>query len=152
MVRNLDTHPVKKCPSCHADLPFDRSYGFHAGHADLGFLYDETGLHVFVWSCLDPDYVALVGDKNPWTLDLQEQGLVESRLLPAPSGKRWAFSNPARCPMCQRPISDPMMKTRMGLAFDGSNGPGDSPPDFVVPFRKYLSEGAFGGVCNREHG
>ena len=141
MGRNLKTHPIKYCPHCGSELPFDRSYGFHAGFSNLGFLYNDNGDMVFVWSSFDPDYVALAGRNHPWSLNESEQARIEEQLLPAPQGGRWRFSNPARCLKCRQPVSGPMNQTIYGLLFDGRRWAGDrAVSDPERPFQTILKD------------
>ena len=139
MTRDFATHPIKRCPGCSRELSFDQSYGFHAGFSNLGFLYDETGQHAFVWSSFDPDYVVLAGEKHPWTLDSADRARVEASLRPSPSGRRWGFSFPARCPSCAASIGGPMTATIMGLALGSSSRDQGDDLSWVVPFRSYLA-------------
>ncbi len=137
MPRDLKSHPLKTCPGCGIVLPFDRSYGFHAGFSECGFLYNDAGNQVFVWSSYDPDYVAIVGHQHPWALNPERQRAVEAALLPSSHGGPWRFSNPARCVKCGAPISGPMSETIMGLPFDGRSAPDDPDVDIVRPFKTY---------------
>jgi hypothetical protein len=139
MKRDFATHPVKRCPGCSTEWSFDRSYGFHAGFSNLGFLYDETGQHVLAWSSFDSDYVRLAGEKHPWTLDDADRARVEASLRPSPSGRRWGFAYPARCPGCRAPISGPMTATIMGLALGSSDENDADESSWVVPFGSYLA-------------
>lgn len=138
MTRHAKTHPPKCCLGCGVGPPFDRSYGFHAGHSDLGFLYNDKGDEVFIWSSFDKDYQSLVGHKHPWTLNAAEQARVEEALLPSPGGTRWRFRNPARCTHCGHPISGPMTETIYGLGFDGRQHPDDPYVEIQQPFATYL--------------
>ena len=100
---------IIKCGSCgHANI-FNQPYPYHAGFSDQGFLYNDAGHLTLTWSCYDPAFERIVGGKNPWTLTLAEQQKVEDALLPAPSGGRWRFSNPARCLNCSSEISGPII-------------------------------------------
>lgn len=137
MPRDFQSHPVKHCVHCGVELPFDRSYGFHAGFSNSGFLYNEAGNEVFAWSSFDPDYMAIVGEHHPWTLTPDQQRMVEAALLPSEGGGAWRFSNPARCLKCGAPISGPMSETIMGLALDGGTAPDNSGNDMVKPFKTY---------------
>jgi hypothetical protein len=137
MPRDLKTHPIKMCPGCGIVLSFDRSYGFHAGFGECGFLYNDVGDQVFVWSSFDPDYVAIVGRYHPWTLTSDQQQQVEAALHPSIGGGAWRFSSPARCLKCRAPISRPMSETIMGLPFDGRTAPDDSTVEVVRPFKTY---------------
>jgi hypothetical protein len=137
MSRDLKTHPIKTCPGCGIALPFDRSYGFHAGFSICGFLYNDVGNQVFVWSSYDPNYVAFVGEHHPWMLTPEQQREIEASLLPSSGGGAWHFANPARCLKCGAPISGPMSETIMGLPFDGRGAPDDPEVDIVRPFNTY---------------
>jgi hypothetical protein len=111
---------VIKCASCgHANV-FNQPYPYHAGFGDQGFLYDDAGTLTLTWSCFDPAFEAVVGRKNAWALTRADQQMFEEALLPAPSGGRWSFSNPARCVSCGSVISDSIDRTIYYLLFDGS--------------------------------
>lgn len=142
MPRDLKTHPFKRCAQCGVELPFDHSYGFHARLSNCGFLYNEEGNQVFVWISFDPDYVAIVGERQPWMLTPDQQRKVEAVLLPSEGGGPWRFSNPARCLKCGAPISGPMSETIMGLPFDGRTAPDDPDIDIVKPFKTHQRNGA----------
>ena len=107
---------VIKCSSCsHANI-FNQPYPYHAGFSDQGFLYNDAGNLTLTWSCYDPAFVMVAGKKSPWALSLTEQKKIEDALLPAPSGGRWRFGNPARCLVCSSPISDPIDRSHLLLA------------------------------------
>ena len=116
---------IVKCAACnHANI-FNQPYPYHAGFSDMGFLYNDAGNLTLTWSCYDPAFGAIVGEKNPWVLTLIEQKKLEDALLPAPSGGRWRFSNSARCLRCNAPISDPIGHSAIGhsirfLLYNGS--------------------------------
>jgi hypothetical protein len=138
MPRDFATHPVKRCAQCDTELPFDRSYGFHAGFSNFGFLYNDAGDDTFIWSSYDPDYSAVVGECHPWALTDEQRHRLEVVLLPSRAGDAWRFSNPARCLQCGGPISGPMTENIMGLAFDGRLAADDPYVKIDVPFRTYL--------------
>jgi len=108
------------CASCGKDTVFDQPYPFHAGFSDQGFLYNDAGDLTFIWGVYDPLMKELFPEKCPWAFDEQEQQAFEQLLQPAPSGGRWRFSNPARCPTCREPIRPPMLKDIYYLVYPGS--------------------------------
>jgi len=108
------------CASCGHENGFAQPYPFHAGFSNQGFLYNDDGNLTLVWSSFDPAYEALVGKKHPWSLTSDEQAILEGALLPAPSGGRWRFINPARCVACGSPISGPITKTIYCLLYPNS--------------------------------
>ena len=138
MPRDLATHPIKHCQHCGAKLPFDRSYPFHAGFSNAGFLYNDAGDASFIWSSFDPDYTALVGQRHPWALSEEERTKIEKALSPCAAGGAWRFSNPARCLHCRGPISGPITETIYALAFDGRSAPDDPHVETEIPFRTFL--------------
>ena len=99
---------------------FQPAISVSPGFGDQGFLYDDAGTLTLTWSCFDPAFGALVGRKNPWSLTRADQQKLEAALLPAPSGGRWRFLNPARCVNCGSPIGDPIDRTIYYLLYDGS--------------------------------
>lgn len=111
---------VIKCASCGYANIFNQPYPYHAGFGDQGFLYDDAGTLTLTWSCFDPAFEAMVGRKSPWAMAREDQQKLEEAFLPAPSGGRWRFSNPARCVKCGSPISDPIDRTIYYLLYDGS--------------------------------
>ena len=113
------------CESCQADIAFDQPYPHHAGFGNQGFLYDESGTSTLVWNSYDPAYIGIVGDQHPWALGPADQTKLESILVPAPSGGRLAFENPARCPRCRHAIRGPMMREISYLCYPGSPRLGD---------------------------
>ena len=118
--RTYVKNTIIKCASCgHANI-FNQPYPYHAGFSDQGFLYNDAGHLTLTWSCYDPAFGRIVGGKNPWTLTLAEEQKLEDALLPAPSGGRWRFSNPARCLNCSSEISGPITRSIYYLLYDGS--------------------------------
>jgi hypothetical protein len=123
-----------QCTSCGHRNDFDQPYPFHAGFANQGFLYNDEGNLTLIWSGFDPAYEAIVGEKHPWTLTAEERLLFEGALLPAPSGGRWQFINPARCGKCANPISGPITQRIYYLRYPRSI---DTDPN---PGRHHLKE------------
>jgi hypothetical protein len=111
---------VVKCNSCGYEKEFAQPYPYHAGFGSQGFLYNDAGNLTLVWSLYDGDYADLVGMKDVTRLTPDERLAFESALLPAPSGGRFRFDNPARCKQCGFEISGPMSDTIYYLVFDGS--------------------------------
>ena len=109
------------CSRCNHDNEFEQPYRYHAGFGDQGFLYNDAGTLTLVWSSYDPAYVAIVGKVHPWGLGPSAQALLESALLPAPSGGQWRFGNPARCTACGAEIGQPMLEWNIHyLVYPGS--------------------------------
>jgi hypothetical protein len=108
------------CKQCGQKNRFDQPYPYHAGFTDQGFLYDDAGTLTLVWSMLDPVLNELFPDQPLWTLSLLNRRRFEKLLVPAPSGGRWRFRNPARCIHCGKPISDPMLRSVHYLLYPGS--------------------------------
>lgn len=109
-----------QCKKCRFDAVFEQDNPYHAGFANQGFLYADSGTRTLVWSSFDPAYVALIGDKHPWGLSGIDQQKLESQLLLAPDGGAWRFENPARCPQCAQPIADSILSTIYYLVYQGS--------------------------------
>lgn len=93
---------VVKCSKCGYENIFNQPYPYHAGLGNQGFLYNEKGNCTLIWDSYDPDYIAIVGESHPWTLDRDQQKKLEE-LLELDPGGRWLFKNPARCAKCQFP-------------------------------------------------
>jgi hypothetical protein len=108
------------CKRCGEVNRFEQPYVYHAGFADRCFLYNDAGNLTLVWSCVDPDFEAIVGPLGPRTLTRKVRARFESALADAPSGGRWRFGNPARCVGCGRTISSPMTRSTAFLVYDGS--------------------------------
>ena len=108
------------CEACGVVTGFEQPYAYHAGFANQGFLYNEEGNLTLVWSSFDPAYENIAGKQHPWTLTEEQMKRVEDNLALAPSGGRWLFINPARCPSCYAPISAPMTETIYYLNYPGS--------------------------------
>ncbi len=112
---------VITCGRCGFDNVFDQPYRYHAGFGDQGFLYNERGNRTLIWSCWDPGYCQLVGERNPWTLGPENRRKVEDALETDPAGGgRWLFQNVARCLKCGHEIADSMTGTIYYLEYDGS--------------------------------
>lgn len=108
------------CPTCHLVQTFDQPYLYHAGFANQGFLYDETGTSTLVWSSIDPSYEELVGKVHPWMLTDDARSRLEQALRPSPTGSRWLFKNPPRCKYCGAPVGDSILNTIYYLEYPGS--------------------------------
>jgi hypothetical protein len=112
---------IIKCNSCGYENEFAQPYPYHAGFGNQGFLYNDAGNLTLVWSIYDRDYVALIGLKDPTRLTADERAKLESSLLPAPSGGRFRFGNPARCKQCHEQISPSMSPELIYFVeYDGS--------------------------------
>jgi hypothetical protein len=109
-----------RCDSCGVETTFDQPYVFHAGLGNVGFLYDDAGTSTLVWSTFDAAYVDLVGPCHPWALSESAQQVLEAALAPTPTGGRWRFGNPARCPSCGQRVRGPMTQDIHYLVFPGS--------------------------------
>jgi hypothetical protein len=99
------------CKSCATENEFAQPYAYHAGFGNQGFLYDEAGTLTLIWSTFDPSWQQLVGKTHPWGLTAQQRDLLETALLPAPSGGKWLFGNPPRCLSCGASIGDSIIST-----------------------------------------
>jgi hypothetical protein len=115
----MSGHLIVSCGGCREEIEFAQPYAYHAGFGNQGFLYDDEGTLTLVWDSYDPAYSELF-DRYPWSLSVDQQERLESMLADAPSGGRWRFANPARCPSCGREIRGPMMRDISFLRFPGS--------------------------------
>lgn len=109
-----------RCDTCGWENVFEQPFPYHAGFGNQGFLYNDDGNLTLVWSSFDSCYEAIVGQKHPWTLTPEDRAALESALLPAPSGGRWRFRNPARCKQCGEAISEPITRTIYYLVYADS--------------------------------
>lgn len=82
----------------------------HAGFGDSGYMYSDTGRHVFRWDANDPAYQDIVGDETfyPWVISQKQKDDFERRIKPLSDGTRFRFSNNARCGACAQPIAPPL--------------------------------------------
>jgi DNA-directed RNA polymerase subunit RPC12/RpoP len=111
---------IIECKHCGKKNPFEQPYPYHAGFADQGFLYNDAGNLTLVWSTLDPVLDELFPGQPTWALNLLNRRRFEKLLLPAPSGGRWRFRNPARCTHCGKPVMAPMLRSVHYLLCPGS--------------------------------
>ena len=109
-----------RCKHCGKVNRFDQPYAYHAGFSDQGFLYNDAGTLTLVWSVWDPVFNEILPEKASWTHSPLNRQCFEERLLPAPEGGLWRFSNPARCTHCKMPISGSMLDTIVYLVYPGS--------------------------------
>jgi hypothetical protein len=110
-----------RCSACGKETAFDQPYAYHAGFSDQAFLYDDAGTLTLVFSAYDKEFLSVFGHSMPWTVeDEEKKRKFEDSLPPAPSGGRWRFSNPARCPHCGAQISGPMKECLYYLIYPGS--------------------------------
>ena len=108
------------CTACQAVNVFKQPYPYHAGFGNEGFLYNDAGTLTLVWGSYDAAYQAIVGQRHPWDLTTSLQVALEERLLPAPIGGSWRFSNPPRCRFCGHAIGQPIGENIYFLLYDGS--------------------------------
>ncbi|MCX5650648.1 MAG: hypothetical protein NTU45_04565 [Planctomycetota bacterium] len=91
-----------KCDHCGNRI--EDLHAFHAGFSNRGFLYCDRFAEILEFDAFDPHFIAIVGDKHPWSLTPVEQSLVEEALEPSPRGGRFRFAASPRCPACNAPI------------------------------------------------
>jgi len=116
------------CPTCRHLNRFEQPYPYHAGHSDQGFLYNDAGNLILVWSSYDPDWERLAGRVHPWTVDAAAWSRIENAIRPAADGSRWRAANPPRCLACREPIGRSILDGEISyLVYPGSsvldNGP-----------------------------
>lgn len=109
-----------KSKHCGKENFFEQPYAYHAGFGERGFLYDETGTLTLTWSAYDPAFEEMFPQRQPYALTEEERSQFEEKLVPAPSGSRWLFCNPARCVHCGEPICSPMMQHIYYVVYPGS--------------------------------
>ena len=108
------------CTACRLVNVFKQPYRYHAGFGNQGFLYNDAGTATLVWSSFDAAYREVVGQRHPWALTSALKTKLEERLLPAPTGGHWRFSNPPRCRFCGHAIGAPIGEDIYYLLYDGS--------------------------------
>ncbi len=128
-------HSVK-CDHCGKVNRFDQPYAYHAGIADQGFLYNDSGTLTFVYSAFDPVFIDIFPDGFTWFSNPQNRQRFEEMLLPAPNGGRWRFRNPARCTHCREPISGSSLDTVVYLVYPGSVITDDKQPPRLKDYLK----------------
>jgi hypothetical protein len=98
------------CKNCGKTFAIKEKH--HAGFSDVGFLYCDRDSTVLTFSAFDPEFERVVGCRDcvPWQLEVDQQERVENALIPCPSGGRFQFRNPLRCPNCGQPLAEPMRK------------------------------------------
>ena len=111
---------IVTCKECHQESVFDQPYAYHAGLSNQGFLYDDAGTCTLIWSSFDPAYESIVGKTHPWMLTESQRVSLEAALKPSPSGGRWRFANPPRCPHCGADIERSILHTIYYFVFPGS--------------------------------
>lgn len=108
-----------KCPSCKRKIA-DKQY--HKGFSGLGILYCEKKSATLKFNTYNPNYVKLVGDKHPWSLNTEEKHKVEQHISPLPSGDRFLFDAHPICPYCnfnlQSVLEDEMHYIEVGYVID----------------------------------
>lgn len=89
-----------KCSVCGRVTLVAQEYQFHAGFSNRGFLYCESCPAILEFDSYNPKYVAIVGDKHPWSLNSEEKKRVEDALKPCGKEGRFRFNAFPRCPFC----------------------------------------------------
>ena len=100
------------CLSCGQVTYIKQEYPYHAGFSNLGFLYCDSHPTIIEFDSYNPNYLAIVGEKHPWSLDFEEKKRVEDALKPYFKGGRFRFSAHPRCPLCNEPLFD-LLKDEM---------------------------------------
>ncbi len=94
------------CQSCGGTTELKQAQPYHAGFSTRGFLYCDSSSAIVEFNPYNPKYVAVVGDKHPWSLSPEEKSQLEAALKPSPSGGRFRFGAKPRCPKCQAILPD----------------------------------------------
>lgn len=97
-----------KCSACGQSTTITQEYQFHAGFSNRGFLYCDSCPAILEFDTYNPKYIAIVGDKHPWSLNDVEERRVEDALKPCTSGSggRFRFGALPRCPLCNEPLTN----------------------------------------------
>ncbi len=113
------------CPNCNEVTSLMQGYQYHAGFSNRGFLYCDACPTILKFGVYNPGYVAIVGNKHPWTLDRNEKRQVESALrhCGCADGGRFRFGALPRCPQCNAQLtdllSDDIHFVEIGAVIDG---------------------------------
>ena len=101
-----------KCSACSQITKVAQEYQFHAGFSNRGFLYCDSFPAILEFDTYNPKYVAIVGDKHPWSLNSEEKRRVEDALKPCRNEGRFRFDALPRCPVCNQTLPD-LLKDEM---------------------------------------
>jgi hypothetical protein len=118
---------ILECPHCGEITTLKQEYPYHAGFSNRGFLYCDSCPAILKFGAYNPRYVAIVGDKHPWTLNDTEKHRVENALKPCPTSRdgRFRFGAAPRCPKCNSPIphilKDELHFVEIGTVIDADN-------------------------------
>ena len=111
------------CANCHQSTCISQDSPYHAGFSSRGFLYSDQASAILVFSAYNSNYVRVVGDQHPWSLNELDQQKLEAALKPCPAGGRFRFSALPRCPHCQRELegllADRIHYVELGVVIDG---------------------------------
>jgi uncharacterized C2H2 Zn-finger protein len=88
------------CPTCENVIRLKQKQIYHAGFSNLGFLYCDTCTNILEFSTYNKHYVAIVGEKHPWTLSQKDKRKVETHLKQCSCGGRFRFDLQPKCPYC----------------------------------------------------
>ena len=95
-----------KCSSCGQVTSIAQEYAYHSGFSTRGFLYCDNCPAILDFDPYNPKYIAIVGDKHPWSLNSEEKKRVEDVLKPCAKGGRFRFGALPRCPACNEQLTD----------------------------------------------
>ena len=95
-----------KCSACGQVTNITQEYQYHAGFSNRGFLYCDACPAILKFGSYNPKYMAIIGNKHPWSLNDEEKKRVEQALKPCSSGGRFRFGTLPRCPFCNAPLPD----------------------------------------------
>jgi len=68
-------------------------------------MYCDRDEMIVTWSSFDKQYERVVGQKHPWTLEVDERRRVEEAIGSCPCGGRFSFTNPPLCPCCHESLA-----------------------------------------------
>ena len=92
------------CLACGKTTTIAQKHPYHAGFSSRGFLYCDSNSAILEFDTYNARYMSIVGDKHPWSLNLEEKTLVENALKPFVLGGRFRFDALPRCPKCNEPL------------------------------------------------
>jgi hypothetical protein len=88
------------CEACGQVIKIKQYQPYHSGFSNRGFLYCDSHSAILEFDSYNPNYIKIVGDKHPWSLNRDEKKRVENALKPFSKGGNFRFSALPRCPIC----------------------------------------------------
>ena len=109
-----------QCQRCGKENIFEQPYPYHAGFADQGFVYSDSGHYTLVWSWFDPVLKNFFSEKSTYSGDSAARKAFEEALRSSPDGTRWRSTNRAKCLYCPQEISGSMLEQNHYVVYPNS--------------------------------